>query len=104
MLEWWGPIIHEYYAGTEDVGSPGHRARGVAGPSRARWVDRSRRSTSSGDDGDELPVGEAGTVYFAGGREFEYHNDPEKTARIANDRGGARSATSATSTRTATST
>ena len=26
-------------------------------------------------------------VYFAGGRPFEYHNDPEKTARMVNDRG-----------------
>jgi acyl-CoA synthetase (AMP-forming)/AMP-acid ligase II len=40
-----------------------------------------------GDDGTELPVGQAGNVYFAGGREFEYHNDAEKTASIANRHG-----------------
>ncbi len=86
MLEWWGMIIHEYYAGTEDVGStaigpeewmahPGSVGRPLE---EVHIVD---------DDGVELPVGQAGTVYFAGGREFEYHNDPEKTARTANDRG-----------------
>jgi len=32
-------------------------------------------------------VGETGIVYFAGGRPFEYHNDPDKTASIANERG-----------------
>ena len=33
-----------------------------------------------GDDGEELPRGEPGTVYFEGGATFEYHNDAEKTA------------------------
>ena len=35
-----------------------------------------------GPDGTELPPGEAGLIYFAGGRGFEYHNDPEKTASM----------------------
>jgi hypothetical protein len=34
MIEWWGPILHEYYAGTEGNGSTGHQQRGVVGPSR----------------------------------------------------------------------
>ena len=54
-----------------------------------------------GEDGEELPPGEVGVVYFAGGRAFEYHNDPEKTASVANAKGGGRSVTWATSTRTA---
>ena len=33
-----------------------------------------------GDDGEELPRGEPGTVYFEGGATFEYHNDAEKTS------------------------
>ena len=32
-----------------------------------------------GEDGEEVPTGESGTVYFEGGATFEYHNDPEKT-------------------------
>ena len=61
-------------------------------------------ATSSGPTATELPPGEAGLMYFAGGRGFEYHNDPEKTASITNDEGWRRSATSGTSTTTATST
>src|SRR5437764_14843139 len=40
-----------------------------------------------GEDGEEVPVGEAGTIYFEGGAEFEYHNDPEKTKGSRNDKG-----------------
>ena len=41
-----------------------------------------------GDDIEvDLPVGQTGTVYFAGGRDFEYHNDPEKTVHMANQKG-----------------
>jgi long-chain acyl-CoA synthetase len=86
MLDWWGPIIHEYYAGTEDIGSsyitpeewlnhPG---------SVGRPIDECH---IVGGDGEELPPGQAGVVYFAGGNPFEYHNDPDKTASVINDRG-----------------
>jgi acyl-CoA synthetase (AMP-forming)/AMP-acid ligase II len=40
-----------------------------------------------GPDARELPPGQPGAVYFAGGRNFEYHNDPDKTASMTNDRG-----------------
>jgi long-chain acyl-CoA synthetase len=86
MLDWWGPIIHEYYAGTEDIGTtfitpeewlahPGSVGRPMG---EIHILD---------DEGDELPTGEAGTVYFDGGRPFEYHNDPEKTASITERHG-----------------
>jgi len=86
MLEWWGPIIHEYYSGTEDIGAtwitpaewlahPGSVGRPM---SPAHIV---------GPDGAEVALGEEGTVYFEGGRPFEYHNDPAKTASITNERG-----------------
>jgi acyl-CoA synthetase (AMP-forming)/AMP-acid ligase II len=88
MMEWWGPIIHEYYAGTEGNGfcyaSPqdwlAHKGTvGKALTSEVHIVD---------EGGNELPVGEEGGVYFggAGVQSFEYHNDPEKTAagRLAN--------------------
>jgi len=86
MLDWWGPIIHEYYAGTEDIGaafiSP---EEWLAHPgSVGRPMDECH---IVGPDGEELPPGEEGVVYFAGGRPFEYHNDPDKTASVTNDRG-----------------
>jgi long-chain acyl-CoA synthetase len=39
------------------------------------------------ETGEELPVGKVGTVYFADGRPFSYHNDPEKTASSTNAKG-----------------
>jgi long-chain acyl-CoA synthetase len=79
MIDWWGPILHEYYAGTEGNGfvycnseqwlaHPGTVGMPIVG--QVHIV---------GEDGEELPVGEVGTVYFGGGLDFEYHNDPEKT-------------------------
>jgi fatty-acyl-CoA synthase len=86
MIEWWGPIISEYYSGTEDIGSTYITApEWLAHPGS---VGRPREECHIvGEDGSELPAGEAGLVYFAGGRPFEYHNDPEKTASVTNDRG-----------------
>jgi long-chain acyl-CoA synthetase len=82
MIDWWGPILFEYYAGTEGNGlcainseewlqHKGSVGRAVFG--EAKILD---------DEGKELPAGEVGTIYFAGGHDFEYHNDPEKTAGI----------------------
>jgi acyl-CoA synthetase (AMP-forming)/AMP-acid ligase II len=86
MLDWWGPIIHEYYSGTEDIGSTAiGPEEWLAHPgSVGRPLDECH---IVGEDGKELPPGQTGLVYFAGGRAFEYHNDPEKTASVANDRG-----------------
>jgi fatty-acyl-CoA synthase len=86
MIDWWGPIIQEYYSGTEDIGYSWITAE--------EWLAHpgsvGRPMTEChivGSDGEEVPVGEVGAVYFAGGRSFEYHNDPAKTASIANARG-----------------
>ena len=87
MIEWWGEIIWEYYAGTEGNGlvlasandwlaHPGTVGRPLAGS--VHIVD---------DNGQELPPGTAGTVYFGGGGDFRYHNDPEKTADAHDARG-----------------
>lgn len=80
MIEWWGPVLHEYYAGTEGNGfcytnsedwlaHPGTVGKPLVGVLHI-----------IGEDGEEVPVGEAGTVYFESEAEFAYHNDPEKTA------------------------
>jgi fatty-acyl-CoA synthase len=79
MIEWWGPIICEYYGGSEGNGATFLTApqwlehKGSVGPAllgTIRILD---------DGGRELPTGEIGTVWFADGPDFEYHNDPEKT-------------------------
>jgi len=87
MIEWWGPVLHEYYAGTE--------GNGFTAISSDEWLTH-RGSVGRAlvgtvhildDDGQLLPPGEPGTVYFEGGGVFEYHNDPEKTAESRNERG-----------------
>ncbi|WP_419552778.1 acyl-CoA synthetase [Candidatus Poriferisodalis sp.] len=81
MIEWWGPILHEYYAGTE--------LNGFCYVNSPEWLERPGTVGKPligvihicDDEGSELPVGESGTIYFE--REvpaFEYHNDPAKTA------------------------
>ncbi|MEI9982166.1 MAG: AMP-binding protein [Aliidongia sp.] len=79
MIEWWGPIIHEYYSSTEGAGFTAigpeewlaHRGSvGKPAPGSVRVL---------GEDGAELPQGEPGALYFQIGSRFEYHNDPAKT-------------------------
>jgi len=86
MIDWWGPIIDEYYAGTEDIGSTLiTAAEWLAHPgSVGRPLDECH---IVGPDGAELAPGQAGLVYFAGTRTFEYHNDPQQTASVTNERG-----------------
>jgi acyl-CoA synthetase (AMP-forming)/AMP-acid ligase II len=86
MIEWWGPIIMEYYSGTEDIGSTVISAQEwLAHPgSVGRPLDECHIVS---DDGEETAPGESGVVYFATDRPFEYHNDPEKTASVMNDKG-----------------
>jgi acyl-CoA synthetase (AMP-forming)/AMP-acid ligase II len=87
MIEWWGPVLHEYYAGTEANGfvygnsedwlaHPGTVGKPLVG--EVHILDES---------GDELPQGGTGTVYFGGSADFEYHNDPEKTAAARDPQG-----------------
>ncbi|WP_405150863.1 AMP-binding protein [Sphaerisporangium sp. NBC_01403] len=79
MIAWWGPIIHEYYAGTEGncflyVGSEEWLAhKGTVGRPLLGVTH------VCDENGEELPPGEHGTVYFSDGPRFEYHGDPEKT-------------------------
>ncbi len=79
MIEWWGPILSEYYAATE--------ANGATSIGAEEWL---AHPGSVGrpfgvaihildDEGRELPVGEPGAIYFEGGARFEYHGDAEKT-------------------------
>jgi long-chain acyl-CoA synthetase len=80
MIEWWGPVLFEYYAGTEGNGmtaidsatwltKPGTVGRPILGAVRI-----------CADDGTELPAGQAGGVYFEAEEiPFAYHNDPGKT-------------------------
>lgn len=79
MIEWFGPVIHEYYAGSE--------GNGFVYCNSEQWLDHEGTVGVPinctihivGDDGEEVAQGESGSIFFEGGAEFEYHNDPEKT-------------------------
>jgi len=79
MIEWFGRVIHEYYAGTEGNGFVYCNSDMWLGHKGTVGMPIGCTLHICGDDGEELPVGESGTVYFEGGAQFEYHNDPEKT-------------------------
>ena len=87
MIDWWGPILWEYYAGTEGNGmTMVHSADWLAHKGTVgRAVVGKLRIV--GDDDAELPIGEAGTIFFSDGKPFQYHNDAKKTAESRNDKG-----------------
>jgi long-chain acyl-CoA synthetase len=87
MIEWWGPVIHEYYAGTEGNGFVYCNSEDWLAHKGSVGRPLLGEAHIVGEDGTEVPVGEEGTIYFGGGSEFEYHNDPEKTASSRDPRG-----------------
>ena len=84
MIAWFGPILFEYYAGTENNGfcfidtSEWLAHKGSVGRAMLGELHICDES------GVELPIGEEGEVYFANGHPFTYHNDPQKTASSRN--------------------
>jgi long-chain acyl-CoA synthetase len=80
MIDWWGPVLHEYYSSSE--------ANGITFISPQQWLEHPGSVGLAGlgtihvcdDEGRELAAGEIGTVYFERDvRPFEYHGDPERT-------------------------
>ncbi|MBG0817650.1 acyl-CoA synthetase [Planomonospora sp. ID82291] len=87
MIDWWGPIVHEYYAGTEGNGFL------YAGPED--WLKHKGTVGRAllgvvhicDEDGEELPPGEHGTVYFDKGPQFVYHGDEDRTRASRDPKG-----------------
>jgi acyl-CoA synthetase (AMP-forming)/AMP-acid ligase II len=88
MIDWWGPIVDEYYSSSEGAGitfisaedwmkRPGSVGKPLLG--EAHILD---------ENGEDVPRGQAGQIYFdVGGASFEYHRDPEKTAESRDKHG-----------------
>lgn len=87
MIEWWGPILYEYYSATEGNGSTAITSQEWLRHPGSVGKPLNCQTHIADDEGNELPLGEIGTVYFSGGGSFEYHNDPAKTAGSRNERG-----------------
>lgn len=81
MIDWWGPIIYEYYGATEGLG--------FTGCTTEEWL--AHKGTVGrvllgelhilDEEGNPSPKGEPGEVWFKTASAFEYFNDPEKTAQ-----------------------
>jgi acyl-CoA synthetase (AMP-forming)/AMP-acid ligase II len=87
MIDWWGPVIYEYYSATEGAGftaispqewlaKPGSVGKALLG--EIRVLD---------DEGRLLGPNQTGRIFFHGGGSFSYHNDPEKTASVMGEHG-----------------
>lgn len=84
MIDWWGPILYEYYSATESIGTTmitteewltKQGSVGQSGPNSKGIVH------ICGSDGEALAPYEVGHIYFENDDwQFNYHNDPEKTA------------------------
>ncbi len=79
MIDWWGPIIHEYYGATEGIG--------FTACDSEEWL--AHRGTVGkvilgdlhilDDDMNPMPKGQPGTIWFKTATDFAYHNDEAKT-------------------------
>jgi long-chain acyl-CoA synthetase len=88
MIDWWGPVVDEYYSSSEGAGvtyitaedwlaHPGSVGKPLVG--QAHVLD---------ENGNELPPGQPGQLYFdMGGLSFEYLKDSEKTAESRDKHG-----------------
>jgi long-chain acyl-CoA synthetase len=87
MIDWWGPIVDEYYASSEAIGAtlisadewlahPGSVGKAMTGV--VHILD---------EEGNDVPAGQAGEIFFEGGADFEYLNDSEKTASSRDSHG-----------------
>jgi acyl-CoA synthetase (AMP-forming)/AMP-acid ligase II len=87
MIEWLGPIIYEFYGASE-----GHGMTRITSDEWLRHKGSVGRPTVGvmhivGEDGREVAPNTPGVIYFEGGKDFVYHNDPEKTAATRHAKG-----------------
>lgn len=88
MVAWWGPLIHEYYSGSERCGytalrpeewstHPGSVGRSLTG--RIHVMDE--------ESGAELPPGQVGLIYFENAHPYVYHRHPNQPGQGIDARG-----------------
>jgi len=87
MIDWWGPIVDEYYASSEAIGSTLISADEWLAHPGSVGKPMMCQIHILDEDGNELPPGQAGEIYFEGGFSFEYLNDAEKTAAARDSHG-----------------
>jgi long-chain acyl-CoA synthetase len=87
MIEWWGPIIHEYYGATEGLGFTAcDSEEWLAHPGTVGKVILGNIHILD-DEMQPLPQGVPGTIWFTTATPFAYHDDPGKTAEATSQDG-----------------
>ena len=88
MIDWWGPVLEEYYAGSE--------GNGMTFISSKEWLEHKGSvgkavlgilHVMADDCETEVPARTEGAIYFESENVFEYHGDAEKTASTRNSKG-----------------
>lgn len=83
IIEWWGPVLFEFYSGSE--------RNGIFMISSQEWLQHkgsvgkcvdAQVHIVDDETGEELPAGQIGTIYCSGGMKFDYHGDPDKKNSI----------------------
>ena len=88
MIEWWGPVIYEFYGSTESGAVTFATSEdALKKPGTVGKISPGAELRFIGDDGRELPQGEIGEIYsrISGNPDFTYHNKPEKRTEIDRD-------------------
>jgi long-chain acyl-CoA synthetase len=88
MIEWWGPVIYEFYGSTESGAVTfANSEDALKKPGTVGRISPGAELRFIGEDGRELPQGEIGEIYsrIAANPDFTYHNKPEKRVEIERD-------------------
>jgi long-chain acyl-CoA synthetase len=88
MIEWWGPVIHEFYGSTESGAvTYANSEDALKKPGTVGKISPGAELRFIGEDGRVLPQGEIGEIYsrISANPDFTYHNKPEKRAEIERD-------------------
>lgn len=87
MIHWWGPVLVEYYSGTEGIGRTLiNSAEWLAHPGSV-GLPRGCKIHILDEQGGDVPIGQIGTIYFESEITFDYWKDPEKTRSVTSTRG-----------------
>jgi long-chain acyl-CoA synthetase len=79
MLDWWGPVIYEYYAATEGGGTVVTPREWLERPGTVGRAWPNAEVRVQDDHGRPCPTGQPGVVWMSLNLDFEYHRDPAKT-------------------------
>jgi long-chain acyl-CoA synthetase len=85
MIDWWGPVIYEFYGSTESGAVTfANSEDALKKPGTVGKIAPGAELKFIGEDGKELPQGEIGEIYsrIPGNPDFTYHNKPEKRGEI----------------------